>query len=173
MTEQTEPTREAVLTAASEIVQAFAATDGERYFATFAPEATFVFHTEPERLADRATYERLWASWVDGGWHVVSCTSSDQLVQPFPGGAVFSHSVDTTVETGDGHGVVSGAGDHRLPRRPDDGCRCAAPRRRARAPLTHARRGLIHPRHPDTPLTEETCNVALLPPRAVPRGTLR
>ena len=102
MTEQTEPTREAVLTAASEIVQAFAATDGERYFATFAPEATFVFHTEPERLADRATYERLWASWVDGGWHVVSCTSSDQLVQPFPGGAVFSHSVDTTVETGDG-----------------------------------------------------------------------
>ena len=88
MTEQTEPTREAVLAAASEIVQAFAATDGERYFATFAPEATFVFHTEPERLAGRATYERLWADWVEGGWHVVSCASSDPLVQVFPGGAL-------------------------------------------------------------------------------------
>ena len=102
MTHHTEPSREAVLAAASEIVDAFAATDGERYFATFAPDASFVFHTEPERLADRAAYEQLWAGWVDGGWRVVSCDSSDRLVQTFPGGAVFTHSVDTTVDTGDG-----------------------------------------------------------------------
>lgn len=102
MTDQTEPSREAVLAAASEIVDAFAATDGERYFAAFSPEATFLFHTEPERLADRAAYERLWAGWVDGGWRVVSCTSSDPLVQTFPGGAVFTHSVATTVDTGEG-----------------------------------------------------------------------
>jgi ketosteroid isomerase-like protein len=102
MTDPTEPDREAVLAAASEIVDAFAATDGDRYFAAFAPEATFLFHTEPERLADRATYERLWAGWVDGGWRVVSCTSSDPLVQTFPGGAVFTHSVATTVDTGEG-----------------------------------------------------------------------
>lgn len=101
MTHHTEPSREAVLAAASDIVDAFAATDGDRYFAAFAPDATFVFHTEPERLADRAAYERLWAGWIEGGWRVVSCTSSDQLVQAFPGGAVFTHSVDTTVDTGD------------------------------------------------------------------------
>ena len=100
MTHHTEPNRESVLSAASEIVDAFAATDGDRYFAAFAPDATFVFHTESERL--RAAYERLWAEWVEGGWRVVSCTSSDQLVQAFPGGAVFTHSVDTTVDTGDG-----------------------------------------------------------------------
>ena len=103
MTEPTEPTREAVLAAASEIVDAFAATDGDRYFAAFAPEATFLFHTEPERLADRAAYERLWAGWVDGGWRVVSCTSSDPLVQTFPGGAVFTHTVETTVDAGEGN----------------------------------------------------------------------
>jgi ketosteroid isomerase-like protein len=98
----TEPSRESVLAAASEIVDAFAATDGDRYFAAFAPDASFVFHTGSERLDDRAAYERLWTGWVEGGWRVVSCTSSDQLVQTFPGGAVFTHSVDTTVDTGDG-----------------------------------------------------------------------
>lgn len=102
MTHHTEPSREAVLAAASGIVDAFAATDGDRYFATFAPDATFVFHTEPERLPDRAAYERLWAGWVAGGWRVVSCASSDPHVQSFPGGAVFTHSVETTVETGEG-----------------------------------------------------------------------
>lgn len=102
MTDQAEPTRESVLAAASEIVDAFAATDGERYFAAFAPDATFVFHTEPQRLGDRAAYERIWAGWLESGWRVVSCTSSDPLVQTFPGGAVFSHTVATTVDTGDG-----------------------------------------------------------------------
>ncbi|MFE6256643.1 YybH family protein [Agromyces sp. NPDC057865] len=97
-----EPDRQEVLAAADAIVDAFAATDGDRYFATFAPEATFVFHTEPARLDDRAAYERLWAEWVDGGWSVTSCTSSNRHVQTFPGGAVFAHDVDTSVETGDG-----------------------------------------------------------------------
>jgi ketosteroid isomerase-like protein len=102
MTDPTEPDRDEVLAAAAVIVDAFAATDGERYFATFAPEATFIFHTEAERLANRAAYERIWAEWVAGGWRVISCRSSDQLAQPFPGGAVFTHTVDTTVDTGDG-----------------------------------------------------------------------
>ena len=96
------PSRDQVEAAASAIVDAFAATDGDRYFAAFAPDASFVFHSEPARLDDRAAYERLWAEWVEGGWRVVSCTSSDRHVQSFPGGAVFSHSVDTSVETPDG-----------------------------------------------------------------------
>jgi ketosteroid isomerase-like protein len=88
--------------AAAAIVDAFAATDGERYFALFAADASFVFHTEPSRLDSRAEYERLWSSWVESGWRVVSCGSSERLVQPLPGGGVFSHTVDTTVETSEG-----------------------------------------------------------------------
>jgi ketosteroid isomerase-like protein len=102
MTEPRTPTVDEVEVAASAIVDAFAATDGPRYFATFAPDATFVFHTEGARLDDRGAYERLWAEWVASGWRVESCSSTDRKVQPFPGGAVFTHSVATSVETPDG-----------------------------------------------------------------------
>jgi len=83
-------------------VEAFAATDGDRYFACFAPEATFCFHTEPARLNDRASYERLWRQWTSDGWRVSACESSNQLAQPFAGGAVFTHDVATTVSTTEG-----------------------------------------------------------------------
>lgn len=89
-----------VLDAAKAIVEAFAATDTEAYFAGFAPDASFVFHPEPRRLDSRAEYEATWKQWLASGWHVVACRSSEQLVQTFPGGAVFSHTVDTTVYTG-------------------------------------------------------------------------
>jgi uncharacterized protein (TIGR02246 family) len=98
----TTPDPAAVEAAASAIVDAFAATDAESYFTAFAPDATFVFHPEPRRLEDRAEYERLWAEWVDGGWRVTSCTSSGARVQVFDGGAVFTHTVDTSVETAEG-----------------------------------------------------------------------
>ncbi|QCR20268.1 YybH family protein [Agrococcus sp. SGAir0287] len=98
----TRPTDEQVLAAADAIVDAFRATDGERYFALFAPEASFVFHTEPARLDDRAAYERLWAEWVASGWRVESCASSDRQVLAMDGGAVFSHTVRTAVTTPDG-----------------------------------------------------------------------
>ena len=68
------PTREEVLDAAAEIVAGFAATDGPRYFSRFAPSATFVFHTEPRRLDDRAAYERVWDGWIAEGWRVVDTT---------------------------------------------------------------------------------------------------
>jgi ketosteroid isomerase-like protein len=97
-----EPDADEVRRAAAVIVDAFAATEGNRYFACFAPDATFCFHTESARLNDRATYERLWREWTLHGWRVRSCVSSAQLVQTFPGGAVFTHEVATTVETADG-----------------------------------------------------------------------
>ena len=103
------PREDEVLAAADEIVDAFAATDTERYFATFAPDATFVFHPEPARIGSRAEYEALWAGWLRDGWRVVDCASSDRLVQAFPGGAVFSHTVNTTTET-------DGAQDHAVER---------------------------------------------------------
>lgn len=98
----TTPDAEAVADAAAAIVDAFAATDTARYFAAFAPDATFVFHTEPARLDSRAAYEHLWAEWLESGWSVLSCASSDSRVQVFPGGGIFTHTVDTTVHTADG-----------------------------------------------------------------------
>lgn len=97
-----EPTQSQVLSAAKAIVDAFSKTDTKSYFAAFAPDASFVFHPEDRRFDSRAEYEDTWASWLADGWSVVDCASSNQLVQTFPGGAVFSHTVDTTVSTTDG-----------------------------------------------------------------------
>lgn len=96
------PTHEDVTEAADNIIAAFAATDTDRYFAGFSEDASFVFHPEPARLNSRAEYETLWNGWIAEGWHVVKCDSSQRLIQTFPGGAVFSHTVDTTVATPDG-----------------------------------------------------------------------
>ncbi|RZU62602.1 nuclear transport factor 2 family protein [Zhihengliuella halotolerans] len=97
-----EPSTDEVLAVAAEIVAAFAATDTARYFAHFAPEATFVFHPEDDRLDSRAAYEALWDSWLRSGWSVTSCNSANPHVQTFPGGAVFAHDVATAVSTPDG-----------------------------------------------------------------------
>lgn len=90
-------TTDQVLTATDELVKAFAATDTSAYFACFSPGATFVFHPEPTRLNGRAEYEALWQSWLDDGWRVESCLSSDRLVQTFGDTAVLSHTVDTVI----------------------------------------------------------------------------
>lgn len=91
-----------VLAAADRLVAAFAASDTAAYFGCFSPEATFVFHTEPARLDDRAAYEALWASWLADGWQVVACASSDRKVQLVGSTAVFSHTVRTTVRPATG-----------------------------------------------------------------------
>lgn len=96
------PTEAEVLAAADAIVAAFAATDTDAYFAGFDPLASFIFHPEPARLNSRAEYEALWAGWIASGWRVTACTSSDRLVQPFEGGAVFSHTVATSIGSPDG-----------------------------------------------------------------------
>ncbi|GAA3704989.1 nuclear transport factor 2 family protein [Zhihengliuella alba] len=96
------PSTDQVRATAAGLVDAFAATDTERYFAFFAEDASFVFHTEPERLDSRAAYQELWQSWLRSGWHVAACESTRQHIQTFPGGAVLSHDVATSVSTGDG-----------------------------------------------------------------------
>jgi uncharacterized protein (TIGR02246 family) len=91
-----------VLTAAEALVHAFASGDSAAYFACFAPEATFVFHTTARRLESRAAYEALWAQWVEqDGFAVVTCVSTDQGVQVLgPDAAVFTHDVATVVDVG-------------------------------------------------------------------------
>jgi ketosteroid isomerase-like protein len=98
-----EPTSEegAVLRAAADLVAAFGAHDTAAYFAAFAPEATFVFHTTPERLSDRAAYQRLWRRWEqEDGFHVHGCESRDGTVQVLGDAAVFVHDVTTDLELG-------------------------------------------------------------------------
>lgn len=96
------PNENEVLAAADAIIDAFAATDTDAYFSGFAEDASFIFHPEPARLNSRADYEALWASWVESGWRVTACASSDRLVQTFLGGAVFSHTVATSIDSADG-----------------------------------------------------------------------
>lgn len=88
-----------VLDAAADLVAAFGSHDVARYFDAFAPEATFVFHTAATPLRSRAAYQELWASWEEeSGFHVLSCSSSDQHVQLLAEDvAVFTHAVHTVV----------------------------------------------------------------------------
>lgn len=89
-----------VLKAADTLVSAFGEGRLDDYFAAFAPDATFVFHTTPERLTSTADYRVLWNSWVDDdGFRVLACTSTGRLVQLLGETAVFSHDVETTVST--------------------------------------------------------------------------
>ncbi|MCW2556576.1 MAG: ketosteroid isomerase [Mycobacterium sp.] len=88
-------TSDRVLTATDELIAAFAANDTAAYFACFTPDATFVFHPESSRFGDRAAYETVWASWLESGWQVVSCISSDRLVQTYGNFAVLTHTCDT------------------------------------------------------------------------------
>ncbi|NKX52170.1 DUF4440 domain-containing protein, partial [Arthrobacter deserti] len=67
-----------VAVAAERLVAAFAATGTQAYFACFVASATFVFHTEPQRLDSREAYRLLWQSWLEDGWRVLDCASSNR-----------------------------------------------------------------------------------------------
>ncbi|MDO8338968.1 MAG: nuclear transport factor 2 family protein [Microcella sp.] len=91
----------AVLAAADAIVDDFGHHRTEAYFAGFAEDATFVFHTADRRLESRAEYEALWAQWErEDGFRVHACRSSDQRVQLLGDTAIFTHSVDSRIELG-------------------------------------------------------------------------
>ena len=97
------PAHEEVLAAAARLVAAFAASDARRYFACFAPEASFVFHNVAGWLGDRHAYEQLWASWEAGGFRVASCRSLEPQVKLVAADiAVFTHRVRTRRAGGGG-----------------------------------------------------------------------
>ncbi|MEU4170262.1 nuclear transport factor 2 family protein [Streptomyces sp. NPDC026665] len=93
--------------AADALVAAFAEGRLDDYFGAFAPDATFVFHTTPQRLESTAEYRALWQQWVEqDGFRILGCTSSAQLIQPLGDTAVFSHDVETQVATNAGEETV-------------------------------------------------------------------
>jgi uncharacterized protein (TIGR02246 family) len=91
-----------VLAAAASLVEAFGHHDTEGYFASFAPDATFLFYTHDTPLRSREEYRQLWSGWETEGFRVLSCASSDQHVQELAENvAVFTHRVHTSVRTGE------------------------------------------------------------------------
>ena len=91
-----------VLAAATALVQAFAAHDAPSYFAAFDPTASFIFHTTPGVLPDRASYERLWREWEGEGFRVLGCESREPTVALAGADtAVFVHRVRTRLAGAD------------------------------------------------------------------------
>ncbi|MEK8081956.1 YybH family protein [Pseudomonas sp. XK-1] len=88
---------QAVLQAAAELVSAFANNDSARYFAAFSEDATFVFHSCDEVLANLDAYRQRWASWQTEGFTVLACTSSAPLLTLHGDSAIFIHDVSTHV----------------------------------------------------------------------------
>jgi len=103
----TTTTVQEVRAAADALVAAFAEGRLDDYFGAFAPDASFVFHTTPQRLGSTAEYRALWQRWVDeDGFRILGCVSSAQLIQPFGDTAVFSHDVETRIATDSGEETV-------------------------------------------------------------------
>ncbi len=93
---------EEVRVAAAALVADFGAGRVEDYFARLATDATFVFHTSPERLGSRDAYRALWGRWErEDGFRVLECRSTGQRVQVLADDiAVLTHEVATRVEAG-------------------------------------------------------------------------
>lgn len=100
--------KESVLAAADALVAAFAANDLDAYFGAFAPGASFIFHSAPERLMSRAAYRAEWDSWVAGAdFRIVDCRSANRELQFVDAVALFMHDVDTTISTRDGEATLA------------------------------------------------------------------
>lgn len=84
--------------ASDALVASFGAHDRDAYFASFAPESTFVFHTSVQRFGSRADYEQEWARWEADGFHVESCESIDRRIDLITHEvAVMTHRVRTRI----------------------------------------------------------------------------
>lgn len=89
-----------VLRAAQELVTHFSAHDTEAYFASFAPSATFIFHTVPGFIRSRDAYRNLWQQWELDGFRIRDCRSRDAHVDLYGDTAVFTHQVETRLSLG-------------------------------------------------------------------------
>lgn len=85
-----------VLKAAARLVEAFGNHDVERYFASFADDASFVFHNNDQLVTSRSAYEEIWRGWEQDGFRVLGCRSLEPRVQEVSADtAVFTHRVRT------------------------------------------------------------------------------
>ena len=92
---------DAVQHAAKTLIAAFASNDTDAYFAAFAEDATFLFHTLPAPLLSRAAYRDVWTGWQADGFAVLDCQSRNAYISLQGEVAIFMHDVDTHVRFGD------------------------------------------------------------------------
>jgi ketosteroid isomerase-like protein len=93
--------------AAAALVSAFGSNDTEAYFACFADDATFLFHTTDRLLTSTDEYRQEWARWAaEDGFRVVDCATGGTVVQLLGDTAVLTHRVRTTVATHAGTDVL-------------------------------------------------------------------
>lgn len=89
---------EEIRSALGELVGAFGNDDTEAYFASFAPDAIFVFYTEPNVLFGRDQWRALWDQWHQEGFRVLGCKSSNvQVVATGSDTGFIVHEVHTEV----------------------------------------------------------------------------
>ncbi|MGY1600790.1 YybH family protein [Geodermatophilus sp. SYSU D00815] len=101
------PAAEEVRRAGAALVDAFGRNDLPAYFACFAPDATFLFHTADRLLTSTEEYRRLWQRWeAEDGFRVLDCATTDTRVQVHGDVAVLTHAVRTTVSTTAGQEVL-------------------------------------------------------------------
>lgn len=93
--------------AAEALVSAFGRGDLEAYFACFATDATFLFHTTDRLLTSTDDYRQEWARWAaEDGFRVLDCSTGDTVIQVLGDTAVLTHRVRTTVSTHRGTEVL-------------------------------------------------------------------
>ncbi|GAB13295.1 hypothetical protein ARGLB_037_01460 [Arthrobacter globiformis NBRC 12137] len=93
-----EITEAEVVDAAAKMVEAFSNSRTDDYFACFAEDATFLFHPEDRRLESRSAYRALWETWIEGGWKVTDCKSTNRRIQLHGPIALLTHDVETHTE---------------------------------------------------------------------------
>ena len=92
-----------MIAAAGALVAAFGTHDRPRYFASFAPSATFIFYNSDRVFKSRAAYEAEWKEWETTGFKVLACSSLNSEVMVLTQDvAVFTHQVRTKLNTADG-----------------------------------------------------------------------
>ena len=92
-----------VRSTAAALVSSFGRGDLDAYFASFADDATFLFHTTDRLLTSTEEYRREWARWsAEDGFAVLDCATEDTVVQVIGDAAVLTHRVRTTVSTHEG-----------------------------------------------------------------------
>lgn len=82
--------------AAQAIVRAFRDNDEEAYFAGFADDCSFAFHTDPAPLVGAEAWRSAWRELQATGWRVVDCRTLWDHVQAVGDGGVYLHEVETT-----------------------------------------------------------------------------
>lgn len=88
-----------VRAAAATLMAAWGEHRRDDYFACFTEDATFIFHSTPERLESRAAYEALWDRWErEDGFRVLASSASEIEIHPVGDDVgIYVHDVDTTL----------------------------------------------------------------------------